>query len=142
MSNVLVYSDDAAVRESVRLAIGRRPDPNLDPIDYIDAHEGRSLIATVDKGGIDVCILDGEAWPTGGLGIARQMRDEISDCPAVVVLVARRDDAWLCSWSKADAYVSRRMDPMELTEAVVALLRDRASNLPVPAPSRAALHGS
>jgi DNA-binding NarL/FixJ family response regulator len=134
VSNVLVYSDDAAIRESVRMAIGRRPDPELDPIDYIDAHEGRSLIATVDKGGIDVCILDGEAWPTGGLGVARQMRDELSDCPAILVLVARRDDAWLCSWSKADAYASRRMDPMELTEAVVTLLRNRASQVPALRP--------
>ena len=35
----------------------------------------------------------GEAWPTGGLGLAKQMKDELRDCPPVLVLIARRPDA-------------------------------------------------
>src|SRR6478609_426511 len=75
MSTVLVYSDDDRIRERVRLAIGRRPDPELEPIDFLDAAEGAAVTHTVGQGGIDLCILDGEAKPSGGLGLARELRD-------------------------------------------------------------------
>jgi hypothetical protein len=87
----------------------------------------------VAGGGVDLCILDGEAKPSGGLGLAREMRDEVADMPATIVLVARRDDAWLGRWSKADALASRRADPVELTDLVVRLLRERAAATPVAA---------
>ena len=37
MSTVLVYSDDPRVRERVLLAVGRRPDPDLGPIEWVEA---------------------------------------------------------------------------------------------------------
>lgn len=133
MSTVLVYSDDERIRERVRLAIGRRPDPELEPIDFLDAADGAAVTYTVAHGGVDLCILDGEAKPSGGLGLARELRDEVEDMPATIVLVARRDDAWLGRWSKADALASRRADPVELTDLVIRLLRDRAAATPVQA---------
>jgi DNA-binding response OmpR family regulator len=132
MSTVLVYSDNEQIRERVRLAIGHRPDPDLEPIEFLDAADGAAVTYTVGKGGVDLCILDGEAKPSGGFGLAREMRDEVDDMPATVILVARRDDAWLGRWSKADALASRRADPVELTEIVVRLLRERVSAAPVP----------
>ena len=142
MSTVLVYSDDSRIRDRVRLAIGRRPEPDMDPIDFVEATDHAGVVSTVEQGGVDVCILDGEAKPSGGLGLAREMRDEIPGCPPTVVLVARTDDAWLGRWSRADALASRRADPVELAEIVVRLLRERAEPLPVPAaPGRRALGG-
>ena len=43
----------------------------------------------MDKGGIDLAILDGEAVPAGGMGICRQLKDEIYQCPPVLVLTGR-----------------------------------------------------
>jgi hypothetical protein len=59
----------------------------------------------VDAGGIDVCVLDAEAAPTGGMGISRALKNEIQDCPHILLLVARHDDRWLARWSLADAVV-------------------------------------
>ena len=68
-------------------------------------------------------ILDGEASPVGGMGIAKQLKDEITDCPPVLVLTGRADDAWLANWSRAEAAVPHPIDPIRLGEAVVGLLR-------------------
>ncbi len=76
---------------------------------------------------IDLVILDGESTPTGGLGIAKQLKDEIEHCPPVLVLTGRPDDAWLANWSRAEAAVSHPIDPIRLTEAVVGLLRNRSA---------------
>lgn len=133
MSTVLVYSDDPGVRERVLLAVGRHPDPDLTAIEWVEAAAGADVVQAVDRGGVDLCILDGEAAPTGGMGISRQLKNEIRNCPAMLLLVARRDDAWLARWSLADAVVQHPADPVALTEAVVRLLRERAEPVPAPA---------
>jgi DNA-binding response OmpR family regulator len=128
---VVVYSDDAAVRDQVRGAVGRRPAGDLGRIDWVECTTGKQVIAAVDAGGVDAVVLDGEAWPTGGLGLAKQMKDELEDCPPVLVLIARRDDRWLATWSQSDAVVAHPIDPKELTEALAELLRRRLAGVPV-----------
>lgn len=139
MATVLVYADDPAVREHVRLALGQRPADDLPPLTFVETEDGPRTIATVDAGGIDLCVFDGEAWPTGGLGLCRQLKNEVPDPPAIVVLIARRDDRWLAAWSQCDAWVCHPVDPVELTEVVVRLLRERASRAPVPVSPRRGL---
>lgn len=128
---VVVYSDDEAVRAQVRTAVGRSPAPDLGRIEWVECASGPEVLSRVDAGGVDVCVLDGEAWPTGGLGLAKQLKDELVDCPHTLVLIARRDDAWLATWSLADAVAMHPVDPAELTDKVAALLRARESALPV-----------
>jgi DNA-binding response OmpR family regulator len=121
--HILVYSDDANVREQVRLALGKRIHPELPELTYVDVATGPMVIRQVETDKIDLAILDGEAAPTGGLGIAKQLKDEVDDCPPIVVLTGRRDDAWLAKWSRAEAAVPLPVDPIELADAVVGLLR-------------------
>lgn len=120
---ILNYSSNAHTREQVRLALGTRIHPDLPELDYTDVATGPMVISLMDAGGFDLVILDGEATPVGGLGIAKQLKDEIADCPPVLVLTGRADDAWLASWSRAEAAVPHPLDPIELGEAVVGLLR-------------------
>jgi DNA-binding response OmpR family regulator len=122
---VLVYSDDANVRNDVRLALGPRPHPDLPMIDYVEVATEPMVIAHMDTGTVDLAILDGEAVPAGGLGIARELKDEIFDCPPLLVLIGRAQDAWLATWSRADAAVLHPIDPMQLAEVVTRLVRDR-----------------
>lgn len=77
----------------------------------------------LDAGGIDLAILDGEATPAGGMGIARQMKDELYQAPPALVLTGRPQDAWLATWSRAEAVVNRPLEPIRLAEAVIDLLR-------------------
>jgi DNA-binding response OmpR family regulator len=130
-STVIVFSHDPAVRAQVRVAVGRRPAPDLGRIDWVECASGEQVVARIDEGGVDVAILDGEAQPTGGMGICRQLKYEIEDCPAVCVLLGRRDDRWLATWALADATIDRPFDPVAAAETVAQLLRDRARGVPV-----------
>ncbi|TDC66113.1 response regulator transcription factor [Streptomyces hainanensis] len=120
---VLVYSDDANTREQVRLAAGRRPAADLPPIEYLECATLPAVLTALEQGGVDVCVLDGEAVPAGGMGVCRQVKDEIFNCPPVLVLIGRPQDAWLASWSRAEAAVPHPVDPTELTGALTGLLR-------------------
>jgi DNA-binding response OmpR family regulator len=120
---ILVYSDNARTREKVRSALGKRVHPDLPELSYLDVATAPVVVATLDKGGIDLAILDGEAAPTGGMGLAKQLKDEIADCPPILVLTGRPDDAWLANWSRAEAAVPHPIDPIRLGEAVAGLLR-------------------
>jgi DNA-binding response OmpR family regulator len=88
------------------------------------------VIKTMDKGGIDLAILDGEAVPAGGMGIARQLKDEIFQCPPILVITGRPQDAWLATWSRAEGAVSHPIDPIRMAEATATLLRQRIAKLP------------
>ena len=120
---VLVYSDNARTREQVLLALGRRIHPDLPELSYLEVATAPVVIKALDAGGVDLAILDGEATPAGGMGIAKQLKDEIADCPPILVLTGRRDDAWLARWSRAEAAVAHPIDPMVLADTVSDLLR-------------------
>jgi hypothetical protein len=122
---VLVYSDDVTTRQQVILALGRRPHPDLPEVTYVEVATEPVVIQNMDAGGIDLAILDGEAVPAGGMGIAKQLKDEIYRCPPILVLIGRPQDAWLATWSRAEAAVPHPIDPIQLSEAVVDLLRSR-----------------
>ena len=124
---VLVYSDDANTRAQVRMAVGRRPAADLPRVEYVECATGPAVFAQLDRGGIDIVVLDAEAQPEGGLGIARQAKDEIYDCPPLLAIIARRDDGWLATWSRADAVVSQPLDPMALARAVADLMRGQGA---------------
>jgi hypothetical protein len=122
---VLVYSDDVNTRQQVILALGRRPHPDLPELEYVEVATEPVVIANLDAGHIDLAILDGEAVPAGGLGIAKQAKDEIYRCPPILVLTGRPQDAWLATWSRAEAAVPHPIDPIQLAESAIALLRSR-----------------
>ncbi|TEX47493.1 MAG: hypothetical protein B7C55_13770 [Actinomycetales bacterium mxb001] len=128
---VLIYSDDRTTRQQVALALGRRPAPELPAIRVVEVATEAFVTRTMDAGGIDVAILDGEATPFGGMGVCRQLKDEIFNCPPVLVITGRPQDAWLATWSRADAVVPRPLDPRVLAEATAHLLRQRVAGAPV-----------
>jgi DNA-binding response OmpR family regulator len=121
----MVYSDDADVRSQVMAALGPRPHPDLARVEYVEVATEPMVIEHMDSGAIDLAILDGEAVPAGGLGIARQLKDEIYRCPPLLVLTGRPQDAWLATWSRADAAVPHPLDPLQLADVVIGLLRSR-----------------
>jgi hypothetical protein len=129
---VLVYSDDVDTRERVKLAVGRRPAAGLPLVEWVECATEPAVIAAMDKGGIDVAVLDGEAVPAGGMGIARQLKDEIYRCPPILVLTGRVQDNWLAAWSRADAAVPHPLDPIVLAEALADLMRQRLGGSPSP----------
>ncbi len=124
---VLIYSDDSAVRESVKLALGNRPSLDFGNLEILECATQPAVLANVDNGSFDLLIFDGEATPSGGMGLCRQLKDEIFNCPPILVLVGRVDDRWLATWSRADAVVAHPIDPRALVNAAVLLLKTRNS---------------
>ena len=101
---------------------GRRPAKDVEIVSWRECATAAAVIDAVEKEHYDLLILDGEAAPTGGLGLTRQLKNEIEDCPKVLVLTGRPADGWLASWSQAEAAVPHPIDPIRLTDAVVGLL--------------------
>ena len=126
---VVVYSHDADTRARMQLAIGRRPAPDVPEAEIIPVATEPALIRLLDAGGADVMVLDGEAQPAGGMGVCRQAKDEIHDCPPVLLVVGRADDGWLATWSGADAVTSHPIDPVAFAAALAGLMRQRAEHL-------------
>ncbi|OBH14423.1 response regulator transcription factor [Mycobacterium sp. E3247] len=120
---ILVYSDNARTREQVIRALGRHLHPDLPQLTYVEVATAPMVVRQMDEGGIDLAILDGEATPTGGMGIAKQLKDELATCPPILVLTGRPDDAWLANWSRAEAAVPHPIDPIVLGRTVLGLLR-------------------
>lgn len=124
---VLVLSHRPQVREAIIGAVGRRPAPDVGRVKFIETDSIAQVLTAVDSGQVDLCIFDGEAQPTGGMGLSRQLKNEIEPCPPIVVAVQRRDDRWLATWSQADAVLVHPLDPLTAAETVAELLRGLAS---------------
>ncbi len=121
--SVLLYSDDIATRDAVRIAVGRRPARDVEVTTWLECATAAAVIEAVETGEFDVLVLDGEAAPVGGLGLCRQLKNEIFSCPPVLVLTGRPQDGWLAAWSQADLAVPHPLDPIAVAGAVAELGR-------------------
>ena len=126
---VLLYSDDPAVRERMRLAIGSRPAKDI-TVRFVESSTYDETVRLLDDTDVDLLVLDGEAAPAGGLGIARQIKDEIADAPPTCVVIARAADRWLAAYARVDATLVHPLDPVTTGQTVAQLLRERAASLP------------
>jgi DNA-binding NtrC family response regulator len=130
---IIVYSDDSSVRSAITAALGKRVADDLPEHQIEEFATAPALRAFVDRkntsGALraDLFILDGEAVPEGGMGVARQLKDEVFNCPPVLLITGRREDAWLAAWSRAEASVIHPIDPFTLANTVADLLRTNSA---------------
>jgi hypothetical protein len=130
---IIVYSDDSSVRSAIVAALGKRVADDLPEHQIEEFATGPALRAFVDRKSVsgqlraDLFILDGEAVPEGGMGIARQLKDEVFNCPPVLLITGRREDAWLAAWSRAEASVIHLIDPFTLANTVADLMRSNSA---------------
>jgi DNA-binding response OmpR family regulator len=129
---VLLYSDDPQVRERMRLAIGTRPAKDL-AVRFVDSSSYAETLRLLDDEDVDLLVLDGEATPTGGIGIARQLHDERPDPPPTCVVIARAADRWLAAYARVDATLVHPLDPILTGRTVADLLRRRGAVTSQPA---------
>ena len=135
---VVIYSHDSAVRAAVISALGRKIAADLPVHEILEFATAPALRVFVDRPDLagkfkaDLFILDGEAVPEGGMGVARQLKDEVFNCPPVLLITGRKEDAWLAAWSRAEAVVTHPIDPFTLAQSAADLLRKQnlaASNV-------------
>lgn len=131
-ARVVIYSDDSDVRAAIKAALGTKlaSDLMVQITEFATADALRQYIDQTDINGsvrADLFILDGEAAPEGGLGVARQLKDEVFNCPPSIVLIARQSDSWLAAWSRAEASFQHPVDAFSLAKTATELLRARLS---------------
>lgn len=127
---IVLYSDDATVRHSLRSALGTRLSAEFPENEIFEFATADALRLFAIEGNrenrrqISLFILDGEATPEGGLGLAKQLKDELFNCPPTIVVVAREQDAWLAGWSRADGVITHPIDPFTIGRTVITVLRE------------------
>jgi DNA-binding response OmpR family regulator len=131
---VLVYSDNSIVRAAIQRAITPSPAADLAPIVVKEFATADALKEYLnDKGRADLIIVDGEAAPVGGLGLAREIKDEVYGAPAIIGAIGREADRWLATWARLDGIVLHPIDPRSLAREVAALLRKPSDTVSAPA---------
>jgi DNA-binding response OmpR family regulator len=124
---VLLYSDDPKVRDRMRLAVGTRPAADLQ-VEFVEADDYDACVRLVDDYEIDLMLLDGEAAPAGGMGIARQIKDDRPGAaPPTCVVIARAADRWLAAYAQVDGTLVHPLDPIDTGRTVAAMLRSFAA---------------
>jgi hypothetical protein len=121
---VLVYSDDVTVRQQVILALGRRPHADLPARVRRGRHRtrrppehGRRRHRPGDP--------RRRSRPGRRHGHRQAAQGRDLPVPPILVLIGRPQDAWLATWSRAEAAVPHPIDLVRLAEAVTTLLRPR-----------------
>lgn len=129
--SIVLYSDDSTVRASIKAALGNKVATDLPEHVIHEFATADALRLYVDNVGsdspIDLYILDGEAVPEGGMGVARQLKDEQFNCAPVLLVIGRKEDRWLAAWSRAEATVIHPIDPFTLAGTAAELIRNRVS---------------
>ena len=129
---LLVFSDDASVRQEVITGVGRRPAKGLPLVSWTEAATAEGVrLAIKDRQAqglkpFDLLVLDAEAKKLGGMGLAHELLTELDVRQPVLLLTARPQDAWLSAWARAQAIVARPLDPMSLQEGVTKALQARS----------------
>ena len=128
---LLVFSDDATVRQEVIDGVGRRPAKGLPLVTWTEAATAEGVRMAIkdrekeDRPPFDALVLDAEAKKLGGMGLAHELFTELDERPAVVLLTARPQDDWLAAWAQAEVVVPRPLDPLSLQEGVAKALTAR-----------------
>jgi two-component system OmpR family response regulator len=117
VDRILVVDDDGHIREVVRFALAQGG------YEVVEARDGREACQRLDRGGIDLVVLDILMPETDGLEVCRRIR-RTSNVP--IIFLSSKDDELdrvLGLELGADDYLSKPFSPRELLARVRAVLR-------------------
>jgi DNA-binding response OmpR family regulator len=125
---VLLVSPDPRSRELMRLVVRGIERRTAEPIRFLEATNGDEGVRIALHERPDAIVAEELASRAGAFSLARTVRDRSDPYDGViVVLLARPQDAWLARWSGADAWVTKPIDPFELTDRLMELVDRRAA---------------
>lgn len=121
---VLLVSPDPASRELMRLVVSSIERRLGSEFVFSDAPDGDLGARVALRDRPDVVVADEIASRAGAFSLAKTLRgDPEPFLGAIVILLERRQDSWLARWSGADAWFVRPVDPFELADRLLELVR-------------------
>ena len=123
---VLLVSPDAHARDLMRVAVGSLERRLGEPVSFLDALDGELGARVGLRERPDAVVADEIASRAGAFSMARDLRGAPNPyLGPIVIILERKHDAWLARWSGADAWFVRPVDPFELADRLVELIRSR-----------------
>ena len=119
---VLVFSDDVETRRAVTNGVGLRASKDTPVIEWHEAATAFGAVELVKNHDFALLVLDAETQKEGGMSVAKELENTVERMPPILMLTARPQDTWLATWAGAARIVSEPLNPLELQEAVAALL--------------------
>lgn len=96
------------------------------PLRFLEAADGDEGLRICLRERPDAVVADEIASRAGAFALARSVRGDPDPYGGVIViLLERRHDEWLARWSGADAWFVRPIDPFELADRLLGLIRQR-----------------
>lgn len=124
--DVLLVAADPGTRELMRLAVGSLERRTGAPLRFLEASDGVRGAEVAFRERPDVVVTDEIASPAGGFHLSRELRGATEPYPgAIVILLERRQDAWLAAWSGADAWYVKPVDPFALADRLLELVSEK-----------------
>jgi DNA-binding response OmpR family regulator len=130
----LVISPDPSLRELLRVALRSAERRTGQPWEFLEASNGVRGLKVAWRERPDVVVADEIASGAGAFAVAKDLRGAMEPFSGAVIIVpARGLDDWLARWSGADAWLTRPVDPFELSDTVIRLLEERRTPQEEPA---------
>jgi DNA-binding response OmpR family regulator len=126
--DVLLMSPDPASRDLMALAVRSIERRIGSTLRFRAAKNGELAIRAALRDRPDIVVTDEIASRAGGFALAKSLRDDaVPFTGVIVILLERKQDAWLARWSGADAWFVRPVDPFELADRVLELVTQEES---------------
>lgn len=121
---VLLVSPDPRSRELMALTVSGIERRLGERLEFLEASNGERGARVAFREQPDAVVADEIASRAGAFALAKDLRGALEPYPGVIViLLDRRQDAWLAEWSGADAWFVKPVDPFELADRLLALVR-------------------
>ena len=119
-------SPDPRSRELMALTVRSIERRLGSPLRFRAAANGELALHAALRDRPDVVIADELASRMGAFALARSLRDDAEPFDGVIViLLERKHDAWLASWSGADAWYVKPADPFAVADRLWDALDER-----------------
>ncbi len=126
--DVLLMSPDPASRDLMALAVRSIERRIGSTLRFRAAKNGELAIRAALRDRPDIVVADEIASRAGAFALAKALRDDaVPFTGVIVILLERKQDAWLARWSGADAWFVRPVDPFELADRVLELVTQEES---------------
>lgn len=126
----LLVSANPNVRDLMALTLRSVERSIGEPIQFLEASDGLQGIRMAWRNAPDIIVADEIASRAGAFALTKDLKGAIPPFTGrIVILLERALDSWLASWSGADAWFSKPVNPFELADTI-------AGFFPVQEPAR------